>query len=35
MVTLGAGCSATGKVKIEYDSKIDLFNATLKKLYDE
>jgi hypothetical protein len=29
-VTLGAGCSATGKVKIEYDSKIDLVDATLK-----
>jgi hypothetical protein len=28
-VTLG-WCSATGKVKIEYDSKIDLVDATLK-----
>jgi hypothetical protein len=30
-VTLGAGCSATGKVKIEYDSKIDLTRHS--KLY--
>jgi hypothetical protein len=32
-VTLGAGCSATGKVKIEYDSKIDLVDT--QKLYNE
>jgi hypothetical protein len=30
VTALGAGCSATGKVKIEYDSKIDLVDATLK-----